>query len=118
MAGTLLQELQLPWWPGQLLNNKGAIQASARSKMFGYTNREYYEYIVTVSTERKLAWPKTQVLKESAPQRPLINAISQNKHYSSALILQGFQAGLWRVARQSSLQSNCSVLRRSIQALV
>ncbi len=65
--------------------DKGAIQASARSKMFGYTNREHYENIVTVSTERKQACTAHRSSRKVHHPSPLMNATGQKERYFMAL---------------------------------
>ena len=67
--------------------DKGVVQASARSQVFGYTDREHYESMKTVSKERKQACPKNRFSRKVHHPDPLINAIGQKKRDSMALLI-------------------------------
>ena len=66
--------------------DKGVILASAQSEMFGYTKKEHFESIVTVSTERKHTCPANRSTGKSHHIGPLMKATGQKKHSSTTLL--------------------------------
>ncbi len=59
----------------------------ARTQVFGYTNREHYESIVTVSTERKQACTAHRSSRKVHHPSPLMNDTDQKEHYFMALLI-------------------------------
>ncbi len=55
------------------------VQASTRSQVSGYTNREHYKKIVTVSTERKQACLTYRLSRKERHPRPLLECHQPEK---------------------------------------
>ena len=62
------------------------IQASDRPQVYGYTNREHYESISTVSMERKQICATHRSSRKARHHNSPMNDIGQKKHASIALL--------------------------------
>jgi hypothetical protein len=62
------------------------IQASDRPQVYGYTNREHYENISTVSMERKQTCATHRSSRKAYHPNPLMNNIGQKTHASIVLL--------------------------------